>query len=81
MRTGESVTVGSQQITIRVVPADAGGRPPGRLARVLLTLSLLLNFWLLLGSGMTTANTEVPEVFLDGTRSTQHASPSSPSKV
>ena len=68
VKAGETVTLGQQQITIKVLPADPGTRPAGRLARVLLTVSLLLNFWLLLGPGLSTASTEVPEYFLEGTR-------------
>ncbi|MFM8728702.1 MAG: signal peptide peptidase SppA [Planctomycetaceae bacterium] len=68
VKAGESVTVGQQQITIKVIPPDNGSRPLGRLARVLLTLSLLLNLWLLLGPGLSTDSTKVPEYFLEGTR-------------
>jgi protease-4 len=68
VRAGEAVTVGQQQITIRVVSGDASGKPSGRLDRILLTLSLLLNFWLLLGPSLTTSGTDIPELFLEGTR-------------
>ena len=67
VRSGESVAVGQQQITIHVTAPELTSRPPGRTARILLSLSLLLNFWLLLGSGMSTSSA-VPEAFLEGTQ-------------
>jgi protease-4 len=67
VRSGESVAVGQQQITIHVTAPELTSRPPGRPARILLSLSLLLNFWLLLGSGMSTSSA-IPEAFLEGTQ-------------